>query len=72
MRKFSQFFIPTALIAAVALFVGGCAIELGNGAKTESREPTLGKQLIDLQKARDAGAITPAEFEAKKAELLKK
>ncbi|HEU5396063.1 MAG TPA: SHOCT domain-containing protein [Verrucomicrobiae bacterium] len=33
-------------------------------------EPTLGQQLIDLQKAKDAGAITDAEYQAAKARLL--
>ena len=32
--------------------------------------PTLGQQLIDLQKARDSGAITEAEYESQKAKLL--
>jgi hypothetical protein len=32
--------------------------------------PTIGQQLIDLKKARDAGAITEAEYEAEKAKLL--
>jgi len=33
--------------------------------------PTLGRQLIDLQKTEQAGVITPEQYEAKKAELLK-
>jgi len=33
--------------------------------------PTLGQQLIDLQKAKDAGAITDTEYQAQKANLLK-
>jgi len=32
--------------------------------------PTLGQQLIDLQKAKDSGAITDAEYQAQKAKLL--
>jgi len=32
--------------------------------------PTIGQQLIDLQKAKDAGAITEAEFQAQKTKLL--
>jgi hypothetical protein len=32
--------------------------------------PTVGQQLIDLQKAKDAGAITDAEYQAQKAKLL--
>jgi hypothetical protein len=32
--------------------------------------PTLGQQLVDLQKAKDAGVITDAEYQAQKARLL--
>ena len=35
-----------------------------------SVSPTIGQQLIDLKKAKDAGAITEAEYEAEKAKLL--
>jgi hypothetical protein len=33
-------------------------------------QPTIGQQLIDLKKAKDAGAITDAEYETEKAKLL--
>jgi hypothetical protein len=36
----------------------------------ETVEPTIGQQLIDLKKAKDAGAITEAEYGAEKAKLL--
>lgn len=32
--------------------------------------PTIGQQLIDLKKARDAGAISESEYEAEKAKIL--
>jgi hypothetical protein len=32
--------------------------------------PTLGQQLLDLQKAKDSGVITDAEYQAQKAKLL--
>lgn len=38
------------------------------GQQTEA--PTLGQQLIDLQKAKDAGAISDQEYQAQKARLL--
>ena len=43
------------------------------GAPTENRggqNPTIGQQLIDLQKAKDAGVITEVEYQAQKAKLL--
>jgi hypothetical protein len=66
--------IQAMLALSAILLFGGCVggLNLGGGAKTEVRNPTLGQQLIDLQKARDSGAITPAEYEAKKAELMSK
>jgi len=36
----------------------------------EAQNPTIGQQLIDLQKAKDAGAITDSEYQAQKAKLL--
>jgi hypothetical protein len=52
-----------------ALPVTGC-IAIGGGDTSNS--PTLGQQLIDLQKAKDAGAITPEQYEAKRAEMMRK
>ncbi|MGH9591863.1 MAG: SHOCT domain-containing protein [Bryobacteraceae bacterium] len=54
------------------LLFGGCVggVNLGGGPKTVVQRPTVGQELIDLQKARDSGAITPAEYDAKKAELM--
>ncbi len=71
MRKY---LVPATLALSAILLFGGCVggLNLGGGTKTEVRNPTLGQQLIDLQKARDSGAITPAEYDAKKAELLTK
>jgi hypothetical protein len=71
--------VKTNIVLAVltlssALLLGGCVggVNLGGGPKTEVHNPSLGQQLIDLQKAREAGAISQAEYEAKKAELLAK
>lgn len=65
--------LPAALALSAALLCGGCVgLSMGGGQKTEVRNATLGQQLIDLQKARDTGAITPAEYDAKKAELMAK
>jgi hypothetical protein len=48
--------------------VGGVA--LGGGTKTTTNAPTVGQQLIDLQKAKAAGAITDAEYQAQKEKIL--
>jgi hypothetical protein len=47
---------------AVAPEAGGHAVQ----------SPTIGQQLIDLQKAKDAGAITEADYQIQKAKLLEK
>lgn len=59
-----------AATLALLLFANGC-VAIGNG---EGRRGggTMGQQLIDLQKARDCGAINPAEYEAAKAKILQK
>jgi len=48
------------------LMVTGCVASIGN------RNPsvTVGQQLIDLQKARESGAITEAVFQAEKKKLI--
>jgi hypothetical protein len=52
-------------------FLTGCLnLQLGGGTKSESQQPTVGRQLIDLQKAKDSGAISDAEYQAQKATLL--
>jgi Short C-terminal domain len=45
-------------------------LQVGGGDKKETPRPTLGQQLTDLKTARDAGAITDAEYEMQKAKLL--
>jgi len=45
-------------------------LNLGGGTKNETHSATVGQQLLDLQKAKDSGAITEAEFQTQKAKLL--
>lgn len=61
--------LPTILFTLLCLLpLAGC-VSVTDASRPQ---PTVGQQLLDLQKARDAGAITPEQYEAKKAELLKK
>jgi hypothetical protein len=57
-------------LSAMILFTGCIGLQIGGGERTGEKKPTLGQQLIDLQKAKDSGAITSAEYEAQKAILL--
>lgn len=54
---------------AAVLFLGGCVAAIGN-RDAHRGTGTLGQQLIDLQKAKDAGAITDAEYQTQKARML--
>jgi hypothetical protein len=78
-------FLPLLIGLSTAVLLTGCACDFsfGGGKKSsttntdhhptigqETIAPTLGQQLIDLQKAKDAGAITDAEYQAEKAKLL--
>ena len=66
-----KLFIPAALTLAAMLFLSGCiGLSIGGGSKSQTSCPTLGQQLIDLQKAKDSGAITEPQYEAQKAKLL--
>jgi hypothetical protein len=60
---------PASLALSAMLILSGCVAAIGNRG-TDRSTGTLGQQLIDLQKARDAGAITEAEYQAQKAKLL--
>lgn len=70
--------IPMSILAAVAILSSGClGLSIGGGKKTtnehktETYDVTLGQQLIDLQKARDAGVISKREYNEQRKKLLK-
>jgi hypothetical protein len=66
-----KLFIPTAVALSAMLLLTGClALQIGGGDKKEAQKATIGQQLIDLKTARDAGAITDAEYLTQKAKLL--
>ncbi|HKI75554.1 MAG TPA: hypothetical protein VJ998_12950 [Pseudomonadales bacterium] len=50
----------------LVLLMGGCVrVDIGG-----TQQPTLGKQLIDLHTAKQAGAITAAEFDRLQSKVL--
>jgi hypothetical protein len=58
-----------SLLAIVVLSLSACG---GGGAevKSEVNMTSKGQQLIDLKKALDTGAMTPAEYERERAKVL--
>lgn len=62
--------IPLSLAVAVLFGLSGCVAAIGNRDGKAGSNVTLGQQLIDLQRAKDAGAMTEAEYLTQKAKLL--
>jgi hypothetical protein len=67
-KLFLLFCIATTSVFSLA----GCGTDfrVGGGSKTIHQHATIGQQLVDLQKAKEAGAINEAEFQTQKAKLL--
>ena len=66
-----KLFVPLLIGLSAMMLCSGClAIQLGGGTTNRGDNPTIGQQLIDLQKAKDAGIITEAEYQSQKAKLL--
>jgi len=57
-------------LAAITLFTGCIGLSIGSGSTSKHESPTVGQQLVDLQRAKDTGAITDAEYQAQKAKIL--
>ncbi len=63
--------VPMIVGLTAMTFLSGClGLSIGGGATTKPQMATIGQQLVDLQKAKDVGAISDAEFQAQKAKLL--
>lgn len=55
----------------LAGFLSACAWSIGEGKdRVTTNQTTRGQELIDLKKAKDQGAITEAEYETQKAQIL--
>jgi len=64
-----KLFISAVAALSLVVLLNGC-IAIGTGPKSQQTTATLGQQLIDLQNAKNAGAITDAEYQTQKAKLL--
>jgi hypothetical protein len=65
-RSYSRIILPGAL--PLLILLGGC---IAVGARPQAHvNPTLGQQLVDLQRARNTGALSEPEYESMRARLL--
>ncbi len=51
-------------VSAMTLLTGCLGLQFGSDHVAKTQTPTIGQQLVDLQKAKDAGAITDTEYQA--------
>jgi hypothetical protein len=59
-------------LPALLLLTGCLNLSLGGGSHPVAAGPTVGQQLIDLQTARNTGAISQAEYETLRAKIIQK
>ena len=62
--------LPALIGLSTMTLLTGCII--GDRSHTTQVPPTTGQQLVDLQKAKEAGAINDAEYAAQKEKILSK
>jgi len=70
-NRWSRTVAVAVAVAALAGMLSGCAWSVGGehqGGK--SVHPTRGQELIDLQHARDQGAISEPEYQIQKQRIL--
>jgi hypothetical protein len=60
--------LTLALMVALSPALSGCS---GNEVVRPAVNVSVGQQLIDLKKARDSGALSAAEYDAQRKQLLK-
>jgi hypothetical protein len=58
------------IVLVMLLATAVSCIGIHDGSDPSGTSPTLGQELIDLMKAKDAGAITHAEHKELKAKLI--
>jgi len=69
--KPGKLIVNLVVAALVTTFVAGCAWSIGGSKEGETKvQPSKGQELLDLKRAKDAGALTDAEYEAQKQRVL--
>lgn len=67
--KMSLRLLALASLLTALLTTSGCIAAIGNDSPPAPRV-SLGQQLIDLQKAKEAGAISETEYQTQRAKFL--
>ena len=62
--------ICLSLTLAIVLMTAVSCIGIHDGSDPSGAAPTLGQELIDLKKAKDAGAISNQEYKELKIKLV--
>ena len=65
--------IAVTSLLALSLGLGGCVFAPGESHEGNWRDkvvPTVGQQLLDLDRAHDKGVISDAEFDRAKRDIL--
>jgi hypothetical protein len=57
-------------MSALTLLTGCIGLHIGGGTTNKPECATIGQQLTDLQRAKEAGAMTDSEYQAQKAKVL--
>jgi hypothetical protein len=70
LKRMKKLLPPIIVGLCVLAILTGCHISYTGGTKSSGEGPTVGQQLLDLQKAKDAGVITDAEYQQQKAKIL--
>jgi hypothetical protein len=63
--------LTTAALCLTLLLTGCVGLQLGGGSKTVKSLPTVGQELVDLQKAKDSGAINETEYQNQREKILR-
>jgi hypothetical protein len=71
--KPTKMIVNLAIAGLIGALAAGCAWSIGGSEKGETMvHPSKGQELLDLKRAKDAGALTDAEYEVQKERILNK
>jgi hypothetical protein len=57
-------------LAAITMLTGCLNLQFGGGTTTRKQGPSIGQQLMDLDQAKAAGAISETEYQTLRAKII--